>query len=225
MSGLVSNLPPFGPARDAFILAAISAGALDVPTWVRVPMGRVEVAVSSDYLTICDERVPMASYVAQAAVDSLDAILPTPAVVMAIEEAARAVGGLIPFDPWPRSSDGSQLDAPTIAWREGNIERRLGGARPAIVAGHLKDVVIAPSMPAGKVVIYGALSPSGARVQHVCADHGDYFDGGYAHGVRAVRRRCWLDGGETTVDEVLGGPHAALLGGPVAALRYPARAS
>lgn len=219
--GYLRALPPHGEERNTVVLHSIDRGELDPGGWVLVSLGRIDLEVSADYLKIDGSRIPMNARVAQAAVDKFDAVLPTPAIVGAIEDAARRQGGLVPFDPWPRYEDDSQLATSTILWREANIARRLAEARPSLVAGCLKDVVLSGMMPSGRVVIFGAKSAAGARVQPVYAGHGDYFDGGYAHGVRAVRRRCWLDGEETTVDAILSGPHAALLGGPVAALRYP----
>lgn len=220
------SLPPDGAARDAVILSAIGAGHLDTPTWVRLRMGRVELEVSADYLTIGGERVPMSAAVAQAAVDSLDALLPTPAIVEAIE--AQAV--IVPMPTWappPGQSRAAQTSSALFAAIEEETQRRMAAAavQPGqLVAGHRKDVVIRDAMRAGRVYIFGARWVGGDRIEDVA--HGghtaDYED--YSHGVRATRRRCWLDGVETTVDAILGGPHAPLLGGPVTMLRYPAPA-
>lgn len=211
----LASLPPHGPARNAVISEAIADGRIDPVTWVRVPMGHVEIEVSADYLTIRGERVPMAAPVAQAAVDALDAILPTPAIVDAIEAAATIV-------PMPtRAPNGkAQLSAEWFAWCEGETRKRMVDIA-GLVAGHRKDVVLAKAMPAGRVVIYGARWPDGRRIQPVFAGHEAAF-ADYSHGVRAIRRRCWIDGAETTVDAILSGPNAHLLGGPVAMLRYPA---
>lgn len=229
------SLPPDGAARDAVVLGAIYTGHLDPPTWVRLRMGRVEIEVSADYLTIAGERVPMAAAVAQAAVDSLDALLPTPAIVDAIE--AQAV--IVPAPTWsppPGQSRGAQTSSAIFAWCEEETRARFAarGIGPGeLVAGHRKDVVISDYMPPGTVVIVGARWPDGRRIQnllprrdpktgeiHAANKHEDGYED-YLHGVRAARRRCWLDGVETTLDAVLTGPHAALLGGPVARLRYP----
>ncbi len=211
----LDSLPPYGPARERAVADAIAAGRIDPPTWTEVRCGAVTLTVSSDYLTIDGTRIPMSTANAQAAVDSLGALLPTPAIVVAIEEAAREEGRIVPFVPWPRWQDDSQLWASTIAWRERNIPQGAG-----LVAGHLKDVVLAAAMPPGRVVIFGALYASGLRVQPVYAGHEATFDGGYAHGVRAVRDDCMVDGHPARVSEILSGPSAILLGGPVAALRY-----
>jgi len=172
----------------------------------------------------------MAAHVAQAAVDSLGALLPTPAIVDAIERAA----ALVPMPTWsppPGESRTAQTSGAIFAWCEKETRRRFAaaGVLPGrLVAGHRKDVVVAAHMLAGHVTIYGGrwardehgVLVAGDRVQLVSAVHeGTYED--YSHGVRAVRERCWLDGEETTVTAILSDPRTApLLGGPVAALRY-----
>jgi peptidoglycan hydrolase-like protein with peptidoglycan-binding domain len=96
------------------------------------------------------------------------------------------------------------------------------GSDTALLAGHRKDVVIAPWMPADKVVIFGARWVHGPRIQPLFPAQGSakgheagYAD--YSHGVRAVRRACLLDGKPALLDDVLA---AGLCGGPVARLRY-----
>ena len=216
-------LPPDGPAREAFILATLPAQP--APTWAPITMGRVTLLVSRDY--VCD-RAPMAAATAQTVADHYGALLPTPEMVVAIEAAARACGGPVAFDAWPHYQDDSQLLTSTVLWREANIARRLGGRVPPIVAGHLKDVVLARFMPPGKVVIFGALDEDGKRVQPVYPDvgsvkgHGDWYGGGYAHGCRLVRADCLLDGAPARVADLLA---RGMLGGPVAALRYPTAAA
>ena len=218
VSFLVS-LPPDGAARDAFLLDAIAADRIDAPTWVRVAIGDVELEVSSDYLTIEGEHVPMTAAVAQAAVDSLDALLPTPAVVDAIERVA----AFVPLPTWAPPA-GQSREAQTSSAIFDLCERRTRAAFEArgiqpgqLVAGHRKDVVLAPSMPVGYVVIYGARWPDRRRLQPIYAGHGDWYED-YSHGVRAVRRRCRAAGEEVLLDEVI--QRAPL--GPVARVRYSA---
>ena len=225
MSFLVS-LPPHGPARDRALLAAIAAGQIDPPVWVRLQMGRVELQVSADYLTIAGERVPMSAPVAQAAVDSLDALLPTPKIVDAIEDEAT----IVPLPTWappPGQDRSAQTSSAVLALCEERTRatfelRRIPAGQ--LVAGHRKDVVLARYMPPGDVVIYGARWPSGHRLQPlypvpgIAGHEASYED--YSHGVRAVRDACLIDGEPTTVTAILEGPEAALLGGPVARPRY-----
>ena len=222
MSLFLETLPPHGEARNERVREVIAAG-IDRVTWFSLTMGRVVLQVSSDWLKIGGARIPMTAANAQLAVDSLDAVLPTPAIVAAIEAAARACDGLVPFDAWPHYSDNSQLERSTILWREANIARRLAGRTPPIVAGAVKDVVLAPFMPAGRVVIFGGLDSQGKRIQPVypipggAPGHGDYFDQGYAGGTRAVRDACLLDGRPAMVADLLS---RGMLGGPVARTRY-----
>lgn len=230
---MLSSLPEDGPAREAWILANLPR--FPAPVWHEVHVGPITLQVSRDY--VC-ERAPMAPATAQAAADYYGAVLPTPVIVEAIEAAARACGGLIPFDPWPVYQ--TQLETRAVLWREANILRHGDGA--PIVAGHLKDVVLAPFMPKGRVVIFGAIqlvkvkdpaAPDGfrmveKRVQPVypipggAPGHGDYFGQGYAGGTRCVRLACTLDGQPTTVPDLLA---KGLLGGPVAHLRYDTKGS
>lgn len=224
----LAQLPPYGVARDVAILTAISAGRLDPPTWVRVTMGRVALDVSADYLTIEGEHVPMSAPVAQAAVGALDALLPTPAIVDAIERAAT----IIPLPVWspPAGQDrAAQITSPVLALCEERTRRAFEDRRiepGQLVAGHRKDVVLAPFMPDGRVVIYGARWTDGRRLQPVFpVSPGTGHEAGYAdysHGIRAVRDACLLDGEPTTLTAILQTPELALLvGGPVAHLRYP----
>lgn len=222
-------LPPYGPARDTAILEAIASGSLDSPTWINIQLDRVVLRVSSDYLTIGGMRVPMGASVAQAAVNYLESILPTKAIVDAIEIAARDHGQMVPFMAWPTWQGDSQLQSSTVLWREQNIAQFVGNApMGTLFAGHLKDVILSAFMPTGRVVIYGGRDVNGKRVQPVYPipggepGHEATFDGGYAHGVRAVRNTCLLDGKPTTVRDILQDPTLApLLGGPVAMTSYP----
>lgn len=215
------SLPPDGAARDAFLLGQIAEGRIDPPTWVQILAGSgVELEVSSDYLTIAGERVPMAPAVAQAAVDALDALLPTPAVVAAIERAGAAILPMPVWAPPAGQSRAAQTSSEIFAWAEEETQRRLvahGITRRQLVAGHRKDVVLDATMPDGFVVIFGAEWADGRRLQPLYRGHGDWYED-YAHGVRAVRRRCRVWGQEALLDDVYGRPPF----GPVARLRYPA---
>lgn len=221
-------LPPDGAARDAVILGAIHTGNLNPVTWVTITMGRVQLRVSADYLGIEDEHVPMSEHVAQAAVDSLGAILPTPAIVDAIEAAAT----IVPLPTWTPpagQSRSAQTSSEIFALCETNTRLLFGarGIQPGqLVAGHRKDVVLSRYMPDGVVCIYGARWPDGRRLQPLYPIPGgnpghehEYED--YSHGVRAVLNACLLDGQPALVSDILAGPLASLLGGPVARLRYP----
>lgn len=211
------SLPPHGPARDAAILGAIHTGNLDEPDWVDVQCGPVTLTVSADYVKIQGERVPMAAPVAQAAVDALDAVLPTPKMVEAIEAAATIV-------PMPVWSGADKLSSERLAWCEEQT-----GPLSGLVAGHRKDVVICRGMAGrpGRVWIFGARWGNGKRIEPVA--HGGHEAGyqDYSHGVRAIRDACLVNGEPASVSEILRDPkRAAWLSaeGPLTFVRYPVKA-
>lgn len=210
------SLPPHGPARDAAILRAIADGRIDPPRWYTLPMGRALIEVSRDYVSIDGERVPMGAPVAQAAADALDALLPTPAIVDAIEAEPAAIVTWLPTQP----AGQAMLSSEALARCEDETRAILAGypgADTALLAGHRKDVVIASIMRRGQVTIYGARWRNGGRIQPVSSVHEQIF-ADYSHGVRLVRRACQLDGKPALLEDVL---RAGFCGGPVAWHRYP----
>lgn len=216
------SLPPYGSARDAVILGAISTGNLDAPDWCDVQCGPVTLTVSADYLKIQGERVPMAAPVAQAAVDALDAVLPTPKIVETIEAAATIV-------PMPtRPPEGAkQLSAEWFAWCEEETNKRMVGIS-GLVAGHRKDVVICRGMAQrpGRVWIFGARWPNGKRIQPLSGVHEASFADD-SHGVRAIRDACLVNGEPARVSEILRDPARATWlssEGALTFVRYPVKA-
>lgn len=179
----LESLPPPGAARTARILGAIATGNLDPVTWHEVPFAGGVLLVSARYLTIGGETVPMAGDVAQAAVDSLGAALPTVEVVDAIEAAPGCV--VVPLRS--QLPTGGEQGAAAFARCEADT-RAMFEARKvpagALVAGYRKDVVT--PAPAGHVAIYGAVWPLGGRLQPYSTAHGLFWSE-YAMGVRAVR--------------------------------------
>jgi len=177
----------------------------------------VQLTVSRDYLTIEGQRVPMSAPVAQAAVDSLDALLPTPEIVEAIEQAPGAVVTWLPTQP---PGPGMTSAAAFARCERETAEILAGylGSDTALLAGHRKDVVIKPGMLPGRVYIFGARWKHGGRIEvHAHGAHeASYAD--YSHGTRAVRKACLLDGKPARLEDVLA---AGLCGGPVAMTRYP----
>ncbi len=175
----LATLPPPGPARDRVLLGAIAAGNLDPVTWHEVG----GLLVSARYLTIGGETVPMVPAVAQAAVDSLGASLPTVEVVEATEAAPGCILAHLPAMP----ADGGEQSSATFARCEAATRAMLdalGVEAGALVAAYRKDVVT--PAPAGRVAIFGARGIFGGRVQPLFAGHGAWW-ADYSHGVRAVR--------------------------------------
>lgn len=214
------SLPAYGPARDAYLLGAIATGNLDEPEWVDVQCGPVTLSVSSDFLKIQSERVPMAAYVAQAACDALGALLPTPKIVEAIDAAATIVA--MPTRP----PDGNkQLSAEWIAWCEEETQRRMVGIS-GLVAGHRKDVVIVRAMAGrpGRVWIFGARWPDGRRIEVTAHGGHEAAYNDYSHGTRAIRDACLVNGEPASVSEILKDPaRAGWLSseGALTVVRYP----
>lgn len=178
----LASLPPYGDERDAFIERAIVAGKLDAPTWIPLSGG---VLVSSDYLTIEGEHVPMSLPVALLAVRSLGAALPTRTEV---DEIAKRPGAVpIPMPTLPRA--GMLTAAAFVRAEELTRERMAASEAPpgSLFYGARKELVA--GAPAGRVAIYGGLREGGGYWQHVVNDwshEAAYAD--YSHGVRAVRR-------------------------------------
>lgn len=199
----LQELPPHGPVRERAVADAVDGGRLDHPVWLPVCCGPVTLEVSADWLMIEGARIPMSGPNAQRACDSLEALLPTPKIVRAIEAAARDHGRLVPFKPWPDTK--TQLSTAAILWREEQLP-----VLPAsvLLAGCLKDVVIAPRLAwmAGRALLFGGLYHDGRRVQELQTNataHEATFDSGYAGGVRAVRDRCTVEGAPARVSEIL----------------------
>lgn len=180
----LASLPPPGAARDAVILGAIHACGLDPVSWhdVALPDGRV-VQVTGRYLSVGGETVPMVASVAQAAADHLGGVLPTPAIVDAIEHAP---GVLLAWMVTMRA-DGSEQSSATFARSDAltqSMRFGFGDTTGRLMAGYRKDVV-QPDDP-GMLTIYGARWPLGGRLQHVSSRHGLFY-ADYSHGVRVVR--------------------------------------
>lgn len=177
----LSTLPGPGSLRNRRITDAIVNGRLDAVTWIAVG----PLFVSARHLTIEGETIPMCGDVAQAAVESLCADLPTVEVVDAIEATPGCVLAYLPSQIH-RVVGGEQQ---TAAFVRCELETRAMFERMkvppcALVAGYRKDVV----QPAEHetVAIYGARMPLGGRLQPLSMRHGLHY-ADYSHGVRAVR--------------------------------------
>ena len=190
-----------------------------------------------DYLAIGEPgdylRIPLTPRNAQRVADLFSVQLPTRKMVDAIYAAAPVkveLGGEVPnkgADLNQYLAHSRKMDDAIV--REGGMlpgSLLAGGAplgagvRP--VAGGMKDVVVAPNMPAGKVLIYGWHHKDGSHTQPFSYVHSaEYVD--YSHGVRLISPNMIVDGRETTVAEVLADPVLSKLlsdQGPVVRPRY-----
>ena len=190
-----------------------------------------------DYLAIGEPgdylRIPLTPRSAQRVADLFSVGLPTRKMVDAIWAAAPTkveLGGEVPnkgADLNQYLAHSRKMDDAIV--RAGGMQAGSllaggsplsGGVRP--VAGGMKDIVIAPNVPAGKVLIYGWHHLDGNHTQPFSDIHSDqYVD--YSHGVRLISPNMVVDGRDVTVAEILADPVLSKLlsdQGPVLRPRY-----
>lgn len=193
--------------RDAAAWAAFQSG--NVPAWLRpnasskaawVPVEytraghRVRLRVAPDYFSVgvtAPVRVPLDPQTAQRIADALGAMLPTPAMVDAIWEAAPAKLGVHSQSPGDgESRNGNRL----VAAINAAVERDLAalGNPSGLRAGHMKDIVVPPNP--GKVAIYGwhGNDPGVVQGYNPVSHNDNYMD--YSHGTRLIDRQAVIDG-------------------------------
>jgi hypothetical protein len=186
----------------------------------------VTVWVTPDYFAIGtdadDLRMPLSPQSAQWLCNQLDCVLPTPKLVDAIWQQAKARVAPQPISP--KLHDIASL--PVFASHDRMVDAQTcREPGDALVAGHKKDVVISSLLREwpDRVVIYGWHRLDGAPIQPKSKVHTtSHVD--YSHGVRLVARAALLDGQPTTIDAVLADPSlSALLSdeGPLPTARYP----
>lgn len=204
-----------GKAREDAIIAAVKRGAvppfIHSEWWYPVKIdGRLEVFVAPDYFSIGDNsdylRVAANPYTAQEIADHYHAMLPTRKLVNDIWKASTQKIAPRPFPPdtkmelTPRMIE-SNTAINTVATKPGSKN---------LLAGHKKDVVIGPNLDGTKVAIYGWHQLDGKPIQPYSTIHGSYY-ADYAHGVRLVSRKAFLDGKEVDLLDVLADPEASKL--------------
>ena len=183
----------------------------------------VTLRVASDYLTVDGVRRPLSAGDAQAAVDALGAMLPTPAIVDAIWLAADVRLEPIPTQPW----DASMMSPERWIEHDRLIDAQFAG-RGGLIAGHKKDVVISNRLlehpEARGPLIFGWHRANGVPIQPLSAAHrmdATFYD--YSHGIRPIRLDCLVDGVARDLRDVLRDPALASLvsgEGPLRVLRY-----
>lgn len=169
--------------------------------------------VSPDYLALGSNqdffRVPLRPAAAQQAADAFDGMLPTPEMVVKIFAAA----SFVPFEGMYGKSgceDMASLSCIERFHAETEARRvRAGVPLGALIAGHMKDIVITNTIHErvvkGRlpVIIFGAWSGRNSKpIQGSAPAHySGYVD--YSHGTRLVARDVTLDGNVVRLAQVL----------------------
>ena len=159
--------------------------------------------VAPDYLCVGTDddflRLPLTPRAAQRIADMLGCFLSTPTVCDQVYRAAK-----VKLEPVPLMSQ--REDFRTFVIHNYIIEGQRR-ARGGLIAGHKKDVVIAPAL-AGKpdrIALYGWHTPEGKPLQPLYTGHAfRYVD--YSHGFRLVRRDIWVEGRRMDYTQVLAHP-------------------
>lgn len=195
-------------------------GLLYIPGWTRIEMGPdTWIEVAQDYVAVGDAgarvRCPLSAVSAQKLCDSIGCILPTVAVVQATWRLADVHLPAKTMDPSLRWEDVRKHSL----WSD-----VAAGARQGLLAGHKKDVVVAPNVAPGRVAIYGWQGLSGVPIQGLnTTDHDDrYYD--YSHGIRPVKRAAIVRGQPMDLADALAHPEysRAFSPVPIARARYGA---
>ena len=180
--------------------------------------------VMPDYLCIGSDadffRMPMTPLIAQPIADTFECLLTTRKMTNDIWSAAT-----VKLAPQPISPSPEMITVP-VFWQHHLMveQQRAGQPLGALIAGIKKDVVITPLIATNpnKVAIYGWHYQSGTAIQPLYLGHEiTYAD--YSHGIRLVKQKMLLDGGEVTAAGILAdSSHCVLLSdeGVVTSPRY-----
>jgi len=232
-SALLDDLEGKGPEEaESRVLEEVRSG--NVPPFLRtlvaVDVRRNDgttdtVWVLPDYLSVGGDhdyvRVPLRAAAAERLAQEVGAVLPTPVIVDAVHRAADIK---LP----PRSGVGT----PSLNWaaqariHDRRVDEQLearGAELGALVAGHMKDVVVTPALAyhPGKVAIYGMHHPDGEPVQPLSMFHVDtYVD--YSQGIRLVDSGAKHDGEVVGVPTILESDEQHEMLSPAGAIRLPA---
>lgn len=203
---------------------------------VRVACDYLAVGTPDDYL-----RLPLTPRPAQRIADLFGFLLPTKKIATELWRQAPVKGTPQPVAP----NRGADLDQ--YAAEDRATESNLPRARPGVVAGHRKDIVVGKLVRADRPgpVIWGWFWPddpkihgpyltdnlrAGQPIQPYSDAHTtqDFVD--YSHGVRFVEGVCTVDGVKRPTAEVLSDPSVSMLlsdEGPLTAsqIRYNVGAS
>lgn len=222
-----------GKEREAAILGQILSG--NVPGFLRrwIPIrldaaGKsVIVLVMPDVLSVGSDqdwvRTPMTPQSAQRIADLTDALLITDTISDAVYRQADLRLNPVPLTKL-RDRSG------TFLFHHDQVEAQRGNAPLGrLVAGIKKDVVLTNRLldRPDRVAIYGWHRQGGKAIQPVYAGHVNWYVD-YSHGIRLVSNRCWVDGEERSLRDLLQstefGPNLAS-DGPLKLTRYPTSAT
>lgn len=230
------------PVWEAAVARMAAAGELSPWPMVAVPVASPdgkhagEFFATSDYLAIGEPgdrlRMPLTPRSAEAIADLFGMQLPTRKMVDAIWQAAKVKLAPIEAPMLGRGEVNRGANLAQYLAHSRAIDAQLAALGPLavgeLVAGLKKDVVVAPEIPKGKVLIYGWHRPDGSRVQPYSWVHDadGYID--YSHGIRLVAPGMQLDGQNVFVADVLKDPELSRLlsdQGPVPSPRYYGRSA
>ncbi len=181
------------------------------------------IEVMPDYLAVGSDddfvRMPMMPQTAQQIADGFGCVLPTRAMVNAIDEQAE-----VRLEPRPMTE---QREA-VCTFLEHNeiIERQRDGKELGLLlTGIKKDIVLTPRIfeKPKRVAIYGWRKLDGKPIQDLTIVHVNWYVD-YSHGVRLVRNTIAIDGKQLSIPELLADKERSSLvsdEGPMVPPRYP----
>lgn len=212
---LAQILGKTGTTREKLILELFSKegsipGFMSKLARIKVVEGHntIEYEVSPDYLCLGTDldyfRVPMAPTTAQKIVDKLGGLMPTKRMVDQIYQASTK---LPPKTYRPSAGQPGREDSWTYGDHNRRVQEQLAtrGITPGtLLGGHKKDVVVTNQLLKNpkKVAIYGWHDTDGKAIQPLYLGHGDFY-ADYSHGIRFVSKKCWVNGTERDLEEVL----------------------
>lgn len=170
----------------------------------------VVLEVMSDYLSIGTDddfcRIPMGPKTAQSIANLYGCILPTRKLVNIIYSFCRVKLEPITYTPVGNTNELVK----TFVKHNQEIEaKRLAlNPKPGSLTGGLKKDVVITNLLVSKptsVAIYGWHKLDGKPIQPLYTGHVNYYVD-YSHGIRLINSVIWLDGKETTIQNILSDP-------------------
>ena len=157
---------------------------------------RVEMMVSSDYLSIDGIRVSLRPKTAERVADYFGCILPTSVIVDQIWKHADLKVN-------PLSIKKNKGSFKSLKDHSQMIDEQILNKEFQILAGHKKDIILSDKIPKEKVIIYGWHRPDGTVVQSKSSIHSESYKD-YSHGTRLISRKVIVNGKGYDIWECLG---------------------